>query len=69
MLPNYLSKFHKYGSYNFFSKQTTTFGYPPPPPCPVRICPLLPDPPPYPNVQTSSMDGPFEIDKVYLKNE
>ena len=24
ILPNYLSKFHKYGSYNFFSKQTST---------------------------------------------
>ena len=42
ILPNDLSKFHKYGSYNFFSKQTSTFGLPPPPP--VRICPLLPDP-------------------------
>ena len=26
ILPNYLSKFHKYGSYNFFSKRTSTFG-------------------------------------------
>ena len=29
ILPNYLSKFHKYGSYNFFSKRTSTFGSPP----------------------------------------
>ena len=44
ILPNYLSKFHKYGSYNFFSKRTSTFGSPPSPP--VCIYPLLPDPSP-----------------------
>ena len=31
----------------------------PPPPRPVYICPLLPDLPLSPNVQTSFMDGPF----------
>ena len=29
------------------------------PPLPVWIFPLLPDPPPPPNVPTSFMDGPF----------
>ena len=55
---NYLSKFHKYGSYNFFSKQTSTYGYPPPPlslSAFVHFC-LTPLPRSL-NVRTSSMDG------------
>ena len=38
------------------------------PPLPVRICPLLPDHPRLPNVQTSFMDGPFyeSLDSVMI---
>ena len=59
ILPNYLSKFHKYGSYNFFPYgRPYLTNHPLPPVC---ICPLFPDPLPSPtNVQTSFMDGPFD---------
>ena len=35
---------------------------------PVRLCPLLPDPPHLPNVRTSFMDGPFyeSLDSVMI---
>ena len=57
ILPNYLSKFHKYGSYNFFPSERPDLANHPP--FPVRIRSLLPDTPPHPNVQTSFMDGPY----------
>ena len=53
----YLSKFHKYGGYNVFSSGHPHLANHPLPP--ICICPLLPDPPPHPNVRTSIMDVPL----------
>ena len=58
-LPNYLSKFHKYGSYNFFFQADVHIWLTTSPLPPVRICPLLPGPFPPTNVRTSFVDGPF----------
>ena len=43
ILPNYLSKFHKYGSFDFFPSRRPHFAKHPPT---IRICPLFPEPPP-----------------------
>ena len=67
ILSNYLSKFHKYGSYNFFPTGRPHLANHPPPPA--RNCSLLPDPLPLsPNVQTSFMDSPILNTDAFLWN-
>ena len=62
ILPNYLSKFHNYDSYNLFPSGGPHLANHSPPPA--RNCPLLPDAPPL-NVQASFMDSPQGVMKMF----